>query len=331
MISQRHKILSNYEIENLLSTKVISGISEENIQPASFDLPVGNIAIKSNASSCNNNFIKKLEEKENQIIRLDKKTLLEKNNIYYIKTNLNISEKMMRNLYIVHHTKSSISRIDVLCRLVGSNNKYNFLSYPFEDIWIEVVPRTFNIIIREGDCLSQITIHDSKSIFNNLKDIPKSENISFNSHLGIYIAKSQINDAIDISKKNFYKKEHFFEFKECNGNKFTFRNGEFYIVSYHPLLDMDQKNAGILNSYNPFIGEFQSHFAGFFDPGFGYKHQSNPVLELKNFGPDIKIYNGDTISILKKYHVSSLIKKSYRKTINSNYQGQKLKLSKFFC
>ena len=82
--------------------------------------------------------------------------------------------------------------------------------------------------------------------------------------------------------------------------------------------------------YDTGIGDFRAHYAGFFDPGFGDPLGSYAVLEVKTNELPFMLENGQTIARIK---YEKLIKKTsvvYGTTINSNYQNQKLALSKHF-
>ena len=44
---------------------------------------------------------------------------------------------------------------------------------------------------------------------------------------------------------------------------------EFYILASAEALHIPATHAGEMVPYNPLVGEFRVHYAGFFDPGFG--------------------------------------------------------------
>ena len=82
--------------------------------------------------------------------------------------------------------------------------------------------------------------------------------------------------------------------------------------------------------YDTGIGDFRVHYAGFFDPGFGYSAGSFAVLELKTHEVDFIIEDGQTIARIQYEKLNKSSSMLYGKKINSNYQNQQLALSKHF-
>ena len=83
--------------------------------------------------------------------------------------------------------------------------------------------------------------------------------------------------------------------------------------------------------YETDIGEFRVHYAGFFDPGFGYENDgSYAVLEIKTYEVSFAIQNGQNIARLMFDKLQKVPSKIYGKNIKSNYQNQGLALSKHF-
>ena len=82
--------------------------------------------------------------------------------------------------------------------------------------------------------------------------------------------------------------------------------------------------------YDTGIGDFRVHYAGFFDPGFGYSHGAFAVLEVKTYEVNFIIEDGQTIARIQYEKLNKSTSMLYGKEINSNYQNQKLTLSKHF-
>ena len=84
--------------------------------------------------------------------------------------------------------------------------------------------------------------------------------------------------------------------------------------------------------YSAKIGEFRVHYAGFFDPGFGSNNEgeSKAVLEVRCHEAPFILEHGQPVGRLIFEKMLTRPKIIYGKTIHSNYQGQKLKLSKHF-
>ena len=82
--------------------------------------------------------------------------------------------------------------------------------------------------------------------------------------------------------------------------------------------------------YDTGIGDFRAHYAGFFDPGFGDPRGSYAVLEVKTNELPFILEDGQTIARIKYEKLNKKTSVVYGSNINSNYQNQKLALSKHF-
>jgi dCTP deaminase len=86
--------------------------------------------------------------------------------------------------------------------------------------------------------------------------------------------------------------------------------------------------------YDPSVGEFRIHYAGFFDPGFGYGNNdvngAHAVLEVRSHEVPFLIEHGQGVGRLIYERLLGKPQRLYGVNISSNYQGQGLKLSKQF-
>jgi dCTP deaminase len=86
--------------------------------------------------------------------------------------------------------------------------------------------------------------------------------------------------------------------------------------------------------YDPLVGEFRVHYAGFFDPGFGHSEAggegSRAVLEVRSHEIPFILEHGQIVGRLAYEKMIERPKKLYGSDIGSNYQAQGLKLSKHF-
>ena len=90
-----------------------------------------------------------------------------------------------------------------------------------------------------------------------------------------------------------------------------------------------------MESYDPSIGEFTFHYAGFFDPGFGYGASgeikgTNAVLEVRAHEVPVLLEDGREVGRLMYYGMANRPEKVYGVNIGSSYQQQGLSLSKQF-
>jgi dCTP deaminase len=86
--------------------------------------------------------------------------------------------------------------------------------------------------------------------------------------------------------------------------------------------------------FNPLVGEFRVHYAGFFDPGFGHSsghgEGARAVLEERSHEVPFILEDGQIIGRLIYEPLTEAPRLVYGSCLGSNYQKQGLKLSKHF-
>jgi dCTP deaminase len=92
--------------------------------------------------------------------------------------------------------------------------------------------------------------------------------------------------------------------------------------------------AAEMTPFDPLVGEFRVHYAGFFDPGFGHApaggHGSRAVLEVRSRDVPFILEDGQTVARLVYERLSARPRRLYGSELGSHYQAQGLKLSKHF-
>jgi dCTP deaminase len=115
----------------------------------------------------------------------------------------------------------------------------------------------------------------------------------------------------------------------------TFDAGDFYILATREEVGVPRQAAAEMVPYDTRSGEFRVHYAGFFDPGFGWADGkaggSHAVLEVRSYGVSFMLEHGQIIGWLRYAPIAGgYTKKLYGKDFKSNYQGQGLCLAKQF-
>ena len=113
-------------------------------------------------------------------------------------------------------------------------------------------------------------------------------------------------------------------------NSLIIEKNSFYILKSKEKICIPPNLAGEMVPYDTGIGDFRVHYAGFFDPGFGYDNGAFAVLEVKTHEVSFIIEDGQTIARIQYEKLNKSPSMLYGKKINSNYQNQKLALSKHF-
>jgi dCTP deaminase len=108
---------------------------------------------------------------------------------------------------------------------------------------------------------------------------------------------------------------------------------QFYILASKEAVRVPPAHAAEMVPFNPLVGEFRVHYAGFFDPGFGHSagngEGARAVLEVRSHEVPFILEDGQIIGRLV-YEPLTERRQVYGQGIGSNYQKQGLKLSKHF-
>jgi dCTP deaminase len=109
---------------------------------------------------------------------------------------------------------------------------------------------------------------------------------------------------------------------------------EFYILVSREAVHVPPGYAAEMTPFDPLVGEFRVHYAGFFDPGFGHSAAggtgSRAVLEVRSHEVPFILEHGQVVGRLVYEHMASAPGALYGADLGSNYQAQGLKLSKHF-
>ena len=109
---------------------------------------------------------------------------------------------------------------------------------------------------------------------------------------------------------------------------------EFYILMSREAVHVPPLFAAEMVPFDPLVGEFRVHYAGFFDPGFGHAAiggaGARAVLEVRSHEVPFIVEHGQTVGRLVYEQMLDRPDSLYGEGIGSNYQGQSLKLSKHF-
>jgi len=113
---------------------------------------------------------------------------------------------------------------------------------------------------------------------------------------------------------------------------------EFYILRSREPVKVPPDYAAEMVAYDTQIGEFRAHYAGFFDPGFGYRaadgsrdnQGTRAVLEVRSHKVPFILEHGQIVGRLVYERMAGAPDELYGAGMGSSYQAQGLKLSKHF-
>jgi len=345
------KALVDLDLKRLIEKKIFHSKNKliDYIQPASIDLPLGDKAylvkqkflpFSQDVSSMINNLC--VEE-----ISLKKGATLFKGQTYLVQC---LDVNLPENLIVKVSPKSSIGRIDLLVRSVFDNLGLYDTILPSSkgQLWLEISPHSFNVKVYSGMALSQLRVFDEdKSILGNVPQMlfnKKGEMIETrildenkmilsldvepNSHIG-YVSK-QTNQIIDLSNEEGHDWRHFF--KKINikkSGKCTLEKDKFYILLTKEKISVPTKYSVEMIPFSHLVGELRVHYAGFFDPGWGYPKGVAGVLEIRPH-ETLTIYDGQPICMIEFFENKSKPKFSYGERDNHYHFQVGPKLAKYF-
>ena len=111
--------------------------------------------------------------------------------------------------------------------------------------------------------------------------------------------------------------------------------GDFYLLASRERFCIPSGWAAEMEPFDQSIGEFSVHYAGFFDPGFGYGAAgeikgTRAVLEVRAHEVPILLEDRQIVGRLVYHRMANVPDKLYGQGIGSSYQKQGLALSKQF-
>ncbi len=323
------------------------------IQPSSIDLSLSNecYEIKTSFLCPKTKVRDKLKKFYTKKINLQKAKILKKNKTYIVRLNekLNLSNSIKGHC----NPKSSTGRLDIFCRTILDRcDEYEKIPTNYcGEMFLEITTRSFDIKISSGDQLNQMRLTKNDNIYLNdeiLKKINKTKNLIFSKKNNLidngvkvsvdlssdnkicaYVAKKS-SLHINFRKIRFYKAKNFWKPLKPNNKTLIIEKNKFYILKSKEKIRVPNNLAGEMIPYDTGIGDFRVHYAGFFDPGFGDPKGSYAVLEVKTNELSFMIEDGQTIARIKYEKLNKKTSVVYGSNLNSNYQNQKLALSKHF-
>jgi dCTP deaminase len=332
----------------------------DQIQPASLDLRLGSKALRVRASFMpgpNHTVADKLERLTLHEIDLENGAVLETGCVYIVP--LMESLDLPADLSASSNPKSSTGRLDIFTRvMVDRAQEFDKIPAGYTGpLYLEISPRTFPVIVRRGSRLSQIrfrtghalltepevlALHEAETLVASETPNVSGGGIALSIDLkgtgpdGLigYRGKHHTS-VIDVDQKGAHNVLDFWEPLYSRGrDDLILDPDEFYILVSREAVHVPPLYAAEMTPYDPLVGEFRVHYAGFFDPGFGHAPAggsgSRAVLEVRSHEVPFILEHGQIVGRLVYEHMLERPQGLYGSGLGSNYQAQGLKLSKHF-
>jgi len=356
-------ILADNAISGLFDAgrlKSEAALDKDQIQPASLDLRLGAKAFRVRASFLpgpSHLVADKLDRLQLHVIDLSEGAVLETGCVYIVP--LMESLDLPEDLAASANPKSSTGRLDIFTRVI-TDRAQEFDKIPAGysgPLYLEISPRTFPIVVRRGSRLSQIRFRKGKALLdeNELLALHVSDTLVASETPNVsgggialsidlkgtgpdgligYRGKHHTS-VVDVDRKNQHDIFDFWEPLFSRGrNELILDPDEFYILVSREAVHVPPLYAAEMTPFDPLVGEFRVHYAGFFDPGFGHAPAggsgSRAVLEVRSHEVPFILEHGQIVGRLVYEHMLEAPEGLYGSGLGSNYQAQGLKLSKHF-
>ncbi|MCZ4351422.1 2'-deoxycytidine 5'-triphosphate deaminase [Roseovarius aestuarii] len=351
-------VLSDDQMRSLIQSGAIQApteIADAQIQPASLDLRLGDTAYRVRASFLTGKAAtvsERLSDFTMHQMDLRDGAVLEKGCVYVVPLieGLNLPTGVSG----AASAKSSIGRLDLLTRVI-TDHGVEFDRVPdgyTGPLYVEICPRSFSVVARTGQMLSQIIFRAGKTVLGDdalravhartpivSGDAIISDGLGFSvdlrpdgTDLVGYRAKPHTG-VIDLAQLAYYDPADYWEEVRTLEGRIILDPGAFYILVSREAITIPPDCAAEMAPYLAMVGEFRVHYAGFFDPGFGHSANgegSRGVLEVRCHEAPFVLEHGQIVGRLVYENMSKIPARLYGAELASNYQGQGLKLSKHF-
>ena len=355
-------ILPSHAIQALVgggAIRIAKPLVEGQVQPASLDLRLGARAHRVRASFLPGSRMRvadKLEQLALHEIDLSGGAVLETGCVYIVP--LLESLALDAGIAAAANPKSSTGRLDVFTRVIADHaQEFDKIDAGYAGpLYAEISPRTFPILVREGSRLAQIRFRRGSAVCSDadLRALHQHEglvsaaqaniegglalsvDLRGETESGLIGFRAKRHTAlVDLDRVAVYEALDFWEPIFSRGESGLILDpDQFYILASKEAVQVPPGYAAEMVPFNPLVGEFRVHYAGFFDPGFGYRAAggagSRAVLEVRSHEVPFILEDGQIIGRLIYERLTETPREVYGAGIGSSYQRQGLKLSKHF-
>lgn len=352
-------VLPDTAIRNMTATGQIASetpVTSEQIQPASLDLRLGNVAYRVRASFLapgGATVAERLGAFTMHQIDLTNGAVLEKGCVYVVP--LMESLALPEDVSAVANAKSSTGRLDLLTRtIIDGGTEFDRIPAGYDGpLYAEICPRSFSVLVRPGMRLNQIRFRSGQAALDDdeLRALHEtcplvsgepliSQGLGFSVDLRpdkgslVGFRAKPHTGVIDLDRIGAYGAADYWEEVHSSTGQIILDPGAFYILVSREAVTIPPDHAAEMAPYLAMVGEFRVHYAGFFDPGFGYAEAggagSRGVLEVRCHEAPFVLEHGQVVGRLVYEKMAEVPQSLYGREIKSNYQGQGLKLSKHF-
>jgi dCTP deaminase len=358
-------------IDRLLAAGAIlpaCDLQVDQIQPASLDLRLGHIAYRVRASFLpgpHTTVAERINELTLHEIKLRDGAVLETGCVYIVP--LLESVALPDHIAGAANPKSSTGRLDVFTRVIADRTPgFDHIKPGYHGpLYAEISPRTFPVLVRTGSRLSQLRLRQGNARLDadallalNARERLVDDEMALGEGIAVSVDLSASlpyaraaagprdvsvvgfrakhhTGLIDMERRAHYDAADFWEpIHPRRDQSLILDPDEFYILASKEAVQIPPDFAAEMVPFDPLVGEFRVHYAGFFDPGFGHDaadgRGARAVLEVRSREVPFILEHGQVVGRLIYEKMLQRPASLYGERVGSNYQAQGLKLSKHF-
>jgi len=354
-----------------ITSDASEGIADKQIQPASLDLTLSEEAYQLPGSVLpqRTESVRELVERyQRKKIDLSQPTMLDRNKVYLVRLreSFNLAPLATDGPVIEAYTnnKSSTGRIDLATRTICDHApRYDKLPPNYQgELWIEIIPKSFDVVLASGVSLNQAIFYRERKVLRSkeLKELWQGSPLLYSKtgeplaardafvEDGIlmtvdldqdcvgYVARKTY-EPVDLTSGKMHNAEEYFEpIKRPRLGQLYVEKGRFYIFSTAEFIRVPPTYAVEMLPYDTSAGEFRAHYAGFFDPGFGYGLKGEDmgapaVLEVRAYEDDLIVRHRQPICRMAYEVLHEAPDRLYHASTGASYAKQRgPQLSKLF-
>jgi dCTP deaminase len=334
-------------------------LDADQIQPASLDLRLGKVAYRVRASFLpgpRTTVDARVGDLKLHEIALANGAVLETGCVYIVPLLERLA--LPDDVAASANPKSSTGRLDVFTRVIADETRgFDRIKAGYHGpLYAEISPKTFPVLVRQGSRLSQVRFRhgnalvdaDALRALHARERLVDEDNADVSEGVAVGVDLSGLGPErlvgyrakrhtglIDVERRAGYDVADFWEPIRARADRSLILDpDEFYILASKEAVQVPPDYAAEMVPFDPLVGEFRVHYAGFFDPGFGYAgaggRGSRAVLEVRSREVPFILEHGQIVGRLVYEKMLARPKSLYGAGIGSNYQAQSLKLSKHF-
>jgi len=341
-------------------------IPDANVQPASLDLRLGERALRIRCSFLPGADSVERKLKDYVLDEIDLRgdgAMLESRRPYLIELKERLD--LPAGLRGKANPKSSTGRIDVFTRVITDfSGRFDEVAPGYSGpLYLEVVPLSFAVRVKEDLTLNQLRLsmglprlHDDEVrqvhlaepiLFRGSEPVPVDELVLSNGlFLGLDLRGDEQGQVgyrargsaplLDLTAVGEIDPRPFWDpvYRE-EGDRLVLSPRRFYLLMSDDAVSIPPNLAAEMTAYDPTSGELRTHYAGFFDPGFGFDplggfRGSRAALEVRAHDVPFMVENGQAVCKLTFERMLEEPTALYGAGIGSSYQQQVETLSRYF-